>query len=236
VRWLERDVAELPGLWDDLLLALRRERGAWGWSRSGGVEAPPFISGTVADHREHVVRTVASWCLLVSEERSVTLPEAEDIHRTCAWLTIHLPWCIQQAWVDEMAEEMASLRGRAFSLAYPKGPGKQLPCIEVVETGACPGVVRVWATSTDATCDTCGRYYDDLTWLGQVLRGDDKALMDAYAASYRLAAEGFEVSPSRIRKWAEREKVQRRGADDQGRTLYDFEELLKVARGDTAVA
>lgn len=65
-------------------------------------------------------------------------------------------------------------------------------------------------------------------------------LVDAYAAAAHLAivhdpttnqpdAVRIRQWAGRIRVWAHRGKVQRYGVDRSGRTLYDLEELRKLA-------
>jgi hypothetical protein len=58
-----------------------------------------------------------------------------------------------------------------------------------------------------------------------------RGLTDAYLISLGLEQMyHLHVSPGLIHVWATRGKITRRGMSPQGRTLYDFDEVLRCAR------
>lgn len=53
-------------------------------------------------------------------------------------------------------------------------------------------------------------------------------LLDGVALAHALR-----VHPQSVRRWASKKKLQRRGVDRRGRALYDLDEAIAVAAGDT---
>jgi len=63
-----------------------------------------------------------------------------------------------------------------------------------------------------------------------VIPGENPAVIDAYEAARHLPG----LRPVTVRKWAQRGRLKRCGADAEGRTLYrfaDIETLWLVSRG-----
>jgi DNA-binding transcriptional MerR regulator len=57
-----------------------------------------------------------------------------------------------------------------------------------------------------------------------VIPGDDPGNIDAYVAARLLLG----LRPFTVRKWAQRGQLERRGIDDEGRTLYRFADVERL--------
>lgn len=159
-----------------------------------GVRAPgrPIglaLNDEVAEHRQHMRRTLAAWCDLVVEQRGVNSPATREIQVTVPFLVTNLDWLLHHRprrlsnraqFGDPVAPifygEVAELRGRAFGLAYSssnRGP---------IHLGACPEdecigdlwtVIRFeWERRPwQIQCDYCPRTWDTTQFmkLGQRL-------------------------------------------------------------------
>lgn len=114
---------------------------------TGSPERRLPINPTVADHREHIARTLVSWAMLISEERVMSTPTGNAPDETAPWLLVHLRWASAQLWIDDFALELAQLRGQALSLLFPSGRRRIEvgPCVEA----GCPGVLTATVARTD---------------------------------------------------------------------------------------
>ena len=96
---LERLLAELPSLHDDLGEALtsarRRPRGK---GRSSGLN----LEDAVVKARDHVRAWLFGWVRVVAEDRGVTLPLSEQPDTLAHWLGRHVDWLAHQPFADEV--------------------------------------------------------------------------------------------------------------------------------------
>jgi hypothetical protein len=88
------------------------------------------IDPPVAEHRSDLRGKLASWSVMIAEEREISPPASGDPSRTATWLLVHLRWACAQPWVDEFAAELRAVRGRSLALLYPTGRRR-------VEVGVC---------------------------------------------------------------------------------------------------
>jgi hypothetical protein len=168
-RRLGSDVAELPALYDALALRLAAT-GMGGERTSGTPTRSPGINDAAVEARTVVRHTVVSWCLLVAEERGVTLPGRwtvvelplgvegplqrvqvpdETMAALVAWLGKHVPWLAAQRFGGEACDEFRALaHGHPRSVAYPNGTRSFNVADCPVEE--CPGKVRAVLRRTDA--------------------------------------------------------------------------------------
>lgn len=150
---MEQTLAELPAQHSALAARLAASlSNGMGEKVGGSRERPLPISTTVADHREHIARTTASWAALTAEERGIAYPLHPDPSTVCTWLLRHLEWACAQPWIDDYAAELAGLRGRALAILYPTGRRRVdiAPCPEAsAEAGACPGTLVATVAPVD---------------------------------------------------------------------------------------
>lgn len=156
-----RDLTDLPRL-ANLLLSLARGDAQSGCEPVSGSREPPLalrtdqwsFAGPAAPGDVHPVTwedadcqvgdnplpaVLASWVLLVAEERRVTVPVVQRRHYESAvgayaeFLARHHDWHLQQPWADEYAREIHSLWKRARTLAadWPLVHRLPAPCPSV---------------------------------------------------------------------------------------------------------
>ncbi len=125
---LERNIAEMPRLHDDLIerlagndhgAALTREDERWPLAVA---DHPLPIAVHVVEHRDQMRHVVASWASLTAEERGLATPGTPMLSILSTWLLAHLDWACAQLWVDEFYAEIAGLatRARALIAANPR--------------------------------------------------------------------------------------------------------------------
>lgn len=163
------NLRDLPRLYDELALRLASVGGG-GEPVSGNAREPGLnLSGPVADHRDLMRHTVASWCRVVVEDRGVTppggrwvlrglppgvegplarvwMPGTDDLSILAPWLVTHGDWLAHREFAADVHGEVWDLRRRAWSLAYPSGRKRYevAACPETVDGQRCGGTL--WAT------------------------------------------------------------------------------------------
>lgn len=111
---LERHIAEMPALHDELVLSLasaRRKSQDRGKSDSSGLDLEP----RVVKAREHVLTLVQSWSRIVSEERGMRLPLGETVAALSTWLLRHHDWLVHQPYADEVSGNFAETWAEAMA-------------------------------------------------------------------------------------------------------------------------
>lgn len=101
---------------------------------------------------------------------------------------------------------------------YVEGPGEPWPL-------PCPGTLIVRITGDEAADPECD-------WCGHIVQLDHHAALRrglATLVTAQDAAVRLGIPVGTIGAWASRGKVQRRGKDARGRTLYDLTDLERMA-------
>jgi hypothetical protein len=122
------------------------------------------IDEPLADLIREARGVVASWCLLIAEERDVIPPSDPALPVTAAWLAIHAAWATAQPWADDWARELLDLAGRARALLAPSHTRRVTcgPCTEVIEGARCMGTLTARVRDQDdllpsvISCQVCG--------------------------------------------------------------------------------
>lgn len=169
-------------------------------------------------------------------------PITDVIASTARWLLNHVEWLRHNPAGPAAVDEIHFAVRKARKVIDHPPVGRSLPCPSAEDCGG-----RVWVTidTIQARCDTCEWETIDLQWLGRLLRADEQPIVDAYAACHRLLVEGYHVTPTTIRKWAERGKIEPRNqrgptcqvcAHDTCRTvreqvhrIYNLDDLRRLA-------
>lgn len=193
-RRLEQHLAELPALSGWLHANLpRSDSGGYGDYTTGSKDRPLPIRDAVADHCATILGIVNSWARIVAEERDLRGPwkplppdgraERDRLRRAVeqtatlseltTFLLAHLPWAVEQAWVDDMADEVQDVTRDGHKLV-PSRPGRhriQAPCPDADCNLA--ALVRVDG-SAYVECEGCGRLWTEDEWLRlAVVMADD---------------------------------------------------------------
>lgn len=182
----------LPRQWDTLGRSLAPQSRT-GPQVTGTRERALPINVAVADQREDIRGKLASWSVMIAEERGITPPGAGTPHVTAPWLLVHLRWACAQPWLDEYAAEIRQLRSRANALLYPTGRRRVEvgPCVE----HGCDGTLTATIAPLDdllpssVTCDVdLAHTWSASEWhtLGRRLHG--AAGYDARAAAAFLTS------------------------------------------------
>jgi hypothetical protein len=150
-------------LYDELELRLVAATAA-GERVTGTLSAGLGLNDAAVEARDDIRAKLASWCLLVAQERGIGTPA--DIPAAMGrWLSTHARWLAAHPAARDAADEMHDLaRGRPYGIAYPTGA-------RTIEVGHCPHdgcagrlVAKVRATDSllpsAVTCDNDGTH----TW------------------------------------------------------------------------
>lgn len=190
---MERDIEDLPGLYEDLELRLHPSgptlkpyttHDAGGTAtvndRTGEEESETFINGAVADHRDLIWAGLSALARVVVEDRGVTAPEDSHPSVTSRFLLTHVDWLAAQPFADDEAVNLHNLVTRAYKLAFPNGRRRIVcsRCFEVtscdVESKAevrCPGTLTATVAREDdllpseIACQICGSSWPADRWL-----------------------------------------------------------------------
>jgi len=253
-RRLAEDARTAAVLHEDL--ALRLMPGGRGGERvATSSTGAPTVDGEVVEARSAIRATLVSLCRLIAEERGSHLP-ADAITALGAYVAHHSVWLAAHGAADEHARDLRDIASdpRTRRLAYRAGSDRLYigDCPLIVRD--LDGVESVCGTrlyQQDGQhligCDGCGTD-ETVEWWQRQIVGDASATVDAYAGAADLALRWKRpVDPTLIRKWASLNKprieklprgfigpprcfqINRRGKDQQQRTLYDLKELRDYA-------
>lgn len=242
VTWLERNISSLPDLYDDLELRLHPSssalhpyttRNAGGTAtvnkKTGEEEVQAFINGEIAELRAVIVSTLASWVVLVAEERGVTTPHTADPHTLAPWLARHVEWIAAQPWADEPAGHFRELSAGAHARAYPSGRRRIeiAPC----EEGDCEGtLITVTSRTADLLpeqiwCDTCNRTIPPREWrqLRKRMTGEDSDVILTVAQ----ASDLYGVPVRTLSRWVSDGRLCDLGDDAAKVRATEVEEIMQ---------
>ena len=140
------------------------------------------------------------------------------------WLAGHLDWLAHR---PEAGEAFADFTACARALrGVVRGPAEQRfigPC------EACDGDVYVRDGADTGRCKNCGHEVDRADreqWLDEVRR--------EWLFTAKDIADAYGLNVKTIRSWADRGHLIARGADRDGRPLYNVGDVLDLAAGDAA--
>jgi hypothetical protein len=124
------DATTIADLYDELAYSVMPTGNGQGQPIGRSCDGPPAPRDKVVNIRTEIRHVLASWCRLVGEERGHQLP-ADEVSAMGAYVAKHATWLAAHSAAGEVAEELSSLRRRAWSVAYPNGT-------KVVPVGPCP--------------------------------------------------------------------------------------------------
>lgn len=139
---LERDLADLPGLWARLERALATVSSG-GQRVSGSSSSPLPINLGVVEHRDQMRHDLVAWVRYVADERGMEYP-ANEVGAMARWLGRHVDWIsARQEAAEECPPVMRELTGRARRLLEPDGSKRITvgPCPDPVDDEPCGGTL-----------------------------------------------------------------------------------------------
>ena len=230
---LDCHLASVEDLVGQLLARLPNDGAGQSSTRSASRSFPLPYREEIAHARIQLEGVLVGWARIVSEEQSIALPKA-NVTAVARYLTKHLPWLIDQPFIDELFNEVddaiegcrRALTQREPTLTIGTCPGM------LTDGSPCTGVLMVTPLDRVIACKVCATAWEAETWprLGLLLGCDPVGLVDAYVASARLHDLGYTITPATIRKWVQRGKVAAKGKGERQRHLYDLADLLELAQ------
>ena len=158
---LERTLDQLPGLHDELGLALRPEN-AWqrgvGQKTSGTAESTRLNNSRVEDVRDNIRRCLASWCRVVVEDRELHLtPRDVQPATTSRFLRRHLEWLCARPPADERRDDalvrLVEFAGEMMGLASASWALIDASRRRRINLGQCAEITGCcWPSGADARC------------------------------------------------------------------------------------
>jgi len=213
-RELERLIAELPAIHDDL----DRPAGPPSASAGGGA-AGLNVDEAAADLRGQIHHDLLWWCRYVADCRGFHRPASETPTSAAAWLTLQVDWlAADQHASRELLPVLRELTGRAYGLTDI--PARYLDlgdqCLIHTEGERCEGVVTLVVRGDEwtAVCPACrerakltgARYeaQDATPYLRVARRGKWIPAADVI----RLAEVfGITASEDVVRQWKHRRRI-----------------------------
>lgn len=235
---VERDLAEacftIAADWDASLHGKREAPGVG--PVKGTREAPmPVPVGTLDDRAECTSR-LASWALLVLEERDLQSSlDGFDAVALARFVSTHAQWLAAHEAGPEAARELADSARKITRLARPErrdyvviGDCPRTVASPEGEPVACGTKVRAYPEKNIIRCPGC-EHGDTLAWWeAQIVPNLEShpLLTVGELVMYLHQKTGRQVPESTIRQWAKRGHIRRHGRDKAGRTLYDQAAVL----------
>ena len=229
--------------WDDTLEPVRRAPG----SHVKASKEPPLpISAHVLDVRAMCCSRLASWSLLVIEERDLHTERLSglDVMAMADLLTRHADWLGSHEAGPLAVEELGTSAQELTNIAAPAGKDWMslgtCPLVTEVEgepTG-CTGTIRAYP-EVDPYCDGCGTEAVVAWW--ERMQFPELGELSRLVTAPELVAFihkqfGRRVQPVTIRQWLNKGIIESPSKDEQGRNLYDKGEVAKALTPRTGVA
>lgn len=226
---LERRLAEMPAqeveLWKILLHGASAALDAGNARTKGSPPAPVRGFEITHDHLQHMRAVIASWVMLVREERGLRGPDRSDIAVLAPWLLGQLDWIAQQEWVREFADEIRDAARTADGITRSTPKWNRLPvACPVLDCGAHELGRMDGADHVD--CRACGTVWPEAEYARFVLvaASDTRHSVTAVEGARRARVNG-----ATFRQWVTRKKVRRLGTVD-GLARYSTEDVDRMTQ------
>ena len=111
-----------------------------------------------------VLAVLESWARMVREERQIQAPKARaTVTSEAALLAKHLPWILEQPWVDELAKEIRDVKSALHSAIGDHAPRPVGTCPVVhPDAGECGGkLFQDRYGGMSVTCRRCGETWGE---------------------------------------------------------------------------
>jgi hypothetical protein len=185
-------------------------------------EAPPIISDAARDARSAIRAGLVSWCLLLEEERRITLPE-DDVRAMATHVHRHAQNLLASPEHADQLVHDVTFWGEARLVAYRVRPDLTIAC-------ECGGRVKVDLADV-MTCRACGSWGEYTWWAKQGVPEQESDVATAQdIVDWLIRAHDLPVTYGTLRQWRLRYKPIAAGRDAKSRALYDKAAVLGVAR------
>ena len=193
-------------------------------------EAPMPVSAHILDTRAMTRSRLASWCLLVIDERDLHTEGLSglDVPAMCDLLMRHSDWLGDHEAGDVALDEIQTSARELAAIAAPRHKEWMSLgiCPLVIEKDGdmrpCAGTIRAYPTC-DPYCDSCGTVAV-VSWWERAIFADPELTRLVTAPELVIIIHrefGKVIKVPTIRKWVERGILQPSGTDLEGRTLFD---------------
>lgn len=227
-RRLERALGDIPALTEELDTVLTKQaRYADAEARGGSEKALPF--NPAASELGWVLRnTLATWCRLIADERGKGLPGNDTPPAMARWLLGHVEWLRHHRAGHEAVEEITSVVKQ-----IRKAVDRPAERIYVGPCGECSADLYGKPDSIKVKCKGCGQESDvneRWQWMQEQVYG---RLVTAKEGAVLLSRFGMPTQQKTIDKWRERKRLPDHKTDAEGRWLYLFDDLVRLAAAST---
>lgn len=247
---LEQTLADLPMIWDEARTDLTPGGSQQGGRVSGDPETALPYNDRVSNTTRLARDTLASWASVLHEEHPDGLHFPRfTVAAVCAFLSTHLAWVSEQAWVDDLNSETQDAR-RALQGLLRHSHTRKVPiglCSAPVACDVashdelvCPGTLTAVLRShvSDGTtnddllpgvieCPSCGQVHESPQWHALARR-----LNKGQASWVTLdqASSLFHIPTQTVKRWAReddwpRERQMRAG---QMRTVFEAQTVREA--------
>lgn len=195
-------------------------------------EAPMPVSANVLDARAMCRSRLASWCLMVIQDRDLRFDiglSGLDVWGMVALLDIHSEWFAAHEVAAIILDEIQTSVRELTAIAAPVAKGWMslgiCPLVFDVDTEprGCTGTIRAYTGNTTHYCDVCGTEGDRDWWERETFGNSELAHRVTAKELIKVIHRqlGRSYSEVTIRTWTKRGRIKSVGTDSQGRTLYN---------------
>ncbi|NED96459.1 hypothetical protein G1H11_14205 [Phytoactinopolyspora alkaliphila] len=224
-----REVAELPSIGDDLDLARTRQAVLGSGGRSS--ETPVPWDDRVARVQAAFVGAMWTWTMAIWDHVE-PLPTG-GLPGIGRWMHARINRLLDHPDVGEFANTLHRHTRRALKVIDRPAEGLFAGiCSARTPKGECPEWLYALPGKSIVTCRVCGAHYD-VAWRREILRQHaENTLMTAAEIARAVTWLDTQVRADRVRQWASRGRLIRRGSDEQGRPTYRLGDVLDLAAAE----
>lgn len=184
-------------------------------------ETAQIIEDAARDARSAIRAGLVTWCLLLEEERSISLP-ADDVQAMSKHVHRHLIGLLGSEHADQIVHDVR-FWNEAKMIAYRARPDLTIAC-------ECGARVRVDLADT-MTCSACGQWGDYQWWASQGVPTEESLTATAQdTLDWLLRTHDLPVTYGTLRVWRTRHKQVSAGRDQKSRALYVKAAVLELAQ------
>lgn len=227
----ERPTGLSGGLADDLAVSQARQGRTSNGGGSRSAQQPLPWSEKARDASIVLTRVLTSWAATIVRLRGVSGPDDERPAVVAAWLLHHVDWirhhdqaAVAYADIVDAVEQAQRVIDRRADRWYAG------PCGEPLDddSGDCKAELYAKPGAPTVTCPGCGAQYDVGARRQWLLAAAEDQWAYATLIARAITALGQHVTPARIWKWNERNRIRVRSVDQRGRPLYRIGDVLDL--------
>jgi hypothetical protein len=244
---LEKTLAEIPSLGEDLETTRLRQSRTGGRSIGGGhssdVPLPWLETASVAE--DTLRSTLVAWARVVVEERGVGWPR-NTLAGISGFLLKHVDWLVHHPDAHEAVDELSFAARQARSVV-DRAPDRWYAgrCehvdldaqVEAIVTSGpeppkCPEELYVREGSSTVSCRTCGTEHDVAQRRAKLARVVKDRLATASELTSAVSNLARPISLNTIKSWVRRRRLVEKAQSPDGVALYRVGDVLDLLAGD----